>query len=433
MTIPWSARLLLAVMVLPPGAVLASAPTDDKAVAADKAEWPQWRGADRDGKSPATGLLEEWPDGGPPLAWTYRKAGKGYSGPAVKDGRLYMMGADDDGAFAVCLTVLDGYEVWRKPVARTYDNGWGDGPRGTPTIDGDHLYVLTGRGVLACLAIGDGSTVWEKDLTEAYSGKTEAWGYAESPLIDGDAVVACPGGKDFMVKFDKNTGKEIWISSGIDDDHQYSSILPVEFAGTPMYVTMTKGGMVACHADTGKFLWRYEPVANGVAVIPTVIHHDGFIYGTSGYGTGCGLVKLVENDGSVDAQEVYSNKIIKNHHGGVVLHDGHLYGHNDGVGWTCQDFMTGERVWVQRDDESVGKGSVAYADGKLYLYGEKTGAVALVPATPDGYKELGRFEIPEKTSGDRKRGAIWTHPVVAEGKLFLRDQELLFAYDVAAQ
>ena len=394
---------------------------------ASKGDWPQWRGVGRDGLSSETDLLEQWPRGGPMLRWTYREAGIGFSGPAVVDGTLYGLGADDAGTFAFALDLATGKRTWRTPLADSFENTWGDGPRSTPTVDGDRLYVLTATGALACLD-QRGKIVWRKSLANDFGGGRPGWGYCESPLVDGAKVVVTPGRSNCMVALDKRTGETIWSSEGLDDPAQYASIVKASVGAVSMYVTMTRRGLIGIDAETGRLLWRFEKIANPTAVIPTPIFHDGYVYGTSGYGAGCGLVKLVVSGSQVRAEEVYSNKTMKNQHGGVLLLQDHLYGYSDGVGWVCQDFKTGKLVWRERS--ALGKGSIAYADGRLYCYAERDGAVALVDAAPSGWVERGRFTIPETTGNDRKNGQVWTHPVVADGNLILRDQELLFCYDI---
>ncbi|MGL5097052.1 MAG: PQQ-binding-like beta-propeller repeat protein, partial [Planctomycetia bacterium] len=337
----------------------------------------------------------------------------------------------DGGTVALRLDFKTGQEVWRKEIDSNYENKWGDGPRCTPTIDGDQLYLLTGLGTLACLQTVDGAVVWKKSLTEDFRGKVNSWGYCESPLVDGDVVVATPGGKNTMIALDKRTGETFWTSTGVNAVAHYSSPIKVVFDGVPMYVNLTAGGLLGVDAKTGKFLWNYDKTANKTASIPTPIYSDGFVYSTSGYGTGCGLVKLARSGEGVTAEEVYFKKDMKNHHGGVLLHEGHIYGYSDGAGWMCQKFDTGEVVWTEK--KKHGKGSVTFADGKLYCYDEASGVVKLVDATPESWSETGGLKLPEQTTYERKSGKIWTHPVVVGGRLLLRDQDLIFCFDVSGK
>lgn len=391
-------------------------------------DWPQWRGPDRDGRSREKGLLQRWPEKGPALRWTARELGAGYSSPSVRDGRVYLAGETDGKVEAICLDHASGKEWWRTPFAPAYENAWGGGPRGAPTLDGDRLYVLAPTGELACLSIEDGKKIWSKNLVADFRGGIPHWGYSESPLVDGDRVVVTPGGAQCIVALNKATGEKVLASSGLSDGAHYASIVIAEVGKRRLYVTMTAMGLVGVDAESGEFQFRYEKTGNGTAVIPTPVVVKNFIYSTSGYGTGCGLVKLTPAGDKINATEVYFNKFMKNQHGGVLFLAGHIYGFSDQVGWLCQNFKTGAVVW--RSERSLGKGAICYADGRLYCYGEDDGACVLADASPKAWQEFGRFIIPEKTKLERGSGKIWTHPVVAEGTLILRDQDLLFCFDV---
>ncbi|MFO0948384.1 MAG: PQQ-binding-like beta-propeller repeat protein [Planctomycetota bacterium] len=390
-------------------------------------DWPQWRGPRRDAVSTETGLLETWPEGGPKLLWTSQDAGVGYSGPAVKNGKLYLLGGDK-GTVAFAINVKTGKRLWTSPpLAEVYENDWGDGPRSTPTLDGGKLYCLSATGTLACLDASKGKILWRKELVADFGGAVPSWGYCESPLVVGKRLFITPGGKNCVVALNKENGSTLWTSTGLDDAAQYSSLVPLRVDGLDMLVTMTNRGLVGLNAANGKLLWRFEKTANGTAVIPTPIVKDNLVYSTSGYGTGCGLVKLKVQGSNCDAEEVYFNKVMKNQHGGVLLVGDHVYGYSDGTGWVCQSLETGELVWR---DKKLGKGSVLAAEGKLYCYSEDDGTVVLADASPDGWTERGRFTIPKSSAIPRKSGHIWTHPVVAEGRLFLRDHELLFCFEL---
>ena len=391
-----------------------------------RGDWPQWRGAGRDGCSKETGLLQSWPTGGPPLAWTARKLGRGYSGPAVVGGRIYILGTDGPHSMAYALDVETGRTVWSAKIGNALENAWGDGPRSTPTVDGNRLYALTSKGNLVCLNCADGSSVWTVSLVDALGGEMPDWGYCESPLVDGERVIVTPGVDPAMVAFNKLTGKIIWKSSGLDDGAQYSSPVVVEHDGMRLYATMTDRGLVAVEADTGRLQFRYRKTNNGNAVCPTPIVHDGHIYTTSGYGTGCGLIKLARQGSQMMTEEVFFNGVMKNQHGGVVRVGRHVFGYSDLAGWVCQNFSTGEELW--RENNALPKGSLAYADGRLYCLSEKDGTVALISATSSGWQEHGRLQLPESTRIDRQRGAVWTPPVIAQGRLLVRDQDLLFCY-----
>lgn len=398
--------------------------------AAIAADWPQWRGPERTAISPETGLLQEWPNAGPALLWTHRDLGFGYAAPAIVGDRLYVLGSEGESAIAIALDARTGERQWATQLGERFDEERGGGPRSTPTIDGERLYALDAVGNLFCLDCQSGQPVWSKSLVTDFGGKAPNWGYCESPLVDGDKVVVTPGGPKCVVALDKNTGKTIWSSSrGLQEGAHYSSFIKATVSGVAMYITMTSKGLVAVSADDGRLLWRYENTANRIAVVPTPIFHNDHVYSTSGYNTGCALVKLTPKLRNVFAKQVYFNQEMKNQHGGVLLKDDKVFGYSDGGGWLCQDFLTGEVVWRERG--ALGKGSIAYADNRLYCYSENEGTVVLAAASPAGWEEHGRFTIPERTQLDHGSGKTWAHPVIAGGKLFLRDQDLLFCYDIS--
>lgn len=396
---------------------------------ATDSDWPQWRGHNRDGKSLDTGLLKKWPKAGPRKLWTFRDAGLGFSGPAVVGNRIYLLGTESTTAeIALAIDATNGKKIWATELDKVYLNGYGDGPRCTPTVDGSQVYVLTGSGTLACLDAQSGDKVWSKHLVRDFGGGQPGWGYCESPLVDGDKVLVTPGRKNCIVALDKSNGATIWQSSNLNDEAQYSSLIRHVVGAVPFYCTMTRRGLVGVSAESGRLLFRHEASANGTAVIPTPIPFRNFVFSTSGYGAGCGLIQLNVSGSTVESSEVYANKNMVNHHGGVILVNGNLYGYSDGKGWICQDYMTGKIVWAER--KALPKGSIAFADGHLYCYSEQDGACVLIDAAPTGWKESGRIVIPEHTKLPRKSGHVWTHPVVAGGRLLLRDQDLLFAFDV---
>ena len=407
------------------------------AALATAADWPQFRGPNRDDVSKETGLIKTWTkDSPPPLVWTFDKGGAGFSGPAVVGDRLYTMGSDDPDQgkdeYVFCLSTKDGTELWRTPVgtaAGRYNFGYGNGPRSTPTVDGDRLYALGAKGDLLCLTLAKGEKVWHKNLVSDLGGGIPGWGYAESVLIDGDHLICTPGGgKGTLAALDKKTGEVVWRSSGLTDGAQYASPIIAEVGGVKMYVTMTKAGVVAVRAKDGKFLWRNSAGANGTAVIPTPVFDGENVFVTSGYGSGCGLIKLTaDSSGGVTATEVYRSKLMVDQHGGVVRLGDYIYGHSDRGGWLCIEYKENrdKPVW---DSGKLGKGSILYADGSLYCYSEGNGTLAKIKATPDGWEEQGRFTIPKRTK--IRGGAVWTHPVIANGKLYLRDKNYIFCYDV---
>lgn len=394
------------------------------ATLAPAADWPQWRGANRDDISAETGLLKKWPASGPKKVWMFDDAGLGYSGYSIVGDTLYTMGARDAVEFVIAVDVTTGKEKWSTEAGPLYTNGWGDGPRSTPTIDGDHLYTIAGRGNLVCLATATGKKVWEVSMTDDLGGKLQSWGYTESPIIEGDLVVCTPGGSEgTLAAFDKKSGKKKWQTKDWTDNAQYSSIIGVTHNGGRQLIQLTMQTLAGVDPSNGKVLWTSE-FPGKTAVIPTPIFKDGQVFVAAGYGVGCQSVKIGSGN---KVEKLYENTNMVNHHGGVVLVGDHLYGFSDKGGWTCMELKTGEVVWA---DKSAKKGAIHYADGMLYLLEEDSGTVILIEASPKGWNEKGRFVIEPQTTQRNPKGKVWTHPVVANGKLYLRDQELLFCFDV---
>lgn len=401
-------------------------------------DWPQWRGPGRDNLSKETGLLKEWPKSGPELVWTFRDGGHGYSCPVVVGDRVYCMGDDEKNQFIFALSAKDGKEIWRTPFASANRDGRGGGPRGTPTVAGDYVYGIGGSGTLICVKASDGKEVWSKSFSKDFGGKRPGWGFAESPLVDGDKVICTPGGKGgAIVALNAKTGDLIWRSSDVNASATHSSIVVAEPGGMRQYVQQVRGSVVGVNAKDGKLLWQIDKskAHKCPAVVPTPIVEGNLVYATNGYGSGeSTLIKLKADDkGGVESSEAYVSKDMINKHGGVLLYKGHIYGHHDRVGWICQNFKTGEKVWPKEGRQSLGgrasSGSLTYADDRLYLYSE-AGTVGLIDASTEGWKLRGEFELPERSKIRAARGKNWTHPVVANGKLYIRDQELLFCFDV---
>ena len=389
-------------------------------------DWPQWRGPDRTDVSKETGLLKKWPAEGPKRLWLFENAGSGYSGPAIANGKYFTIGTRDNSECVLALDANTGKELWIAKLGGELENRWGGGPRGTPTVDGDRVYALSGKGDLACINVADGKVMWTASLTEM-GGKTPNWGYTESVLVDGDKVVCTPGGsKGAMAALNKTNGKVIWRASDFQDDAQYASIVPADIHGQRQYIQLTMKHVVGIAAKDGKQLWSSDWPGK-TAVIPTPIYRDSHVYVTAGYGVGCKLVKIEPGN---KVTTVYENKVMKNHHGGVILVDDHLYGYSDGPGWVCQDFKTGNEVWAERN--KLGKGAIACADGMLYCLDEGKGTVVLIEASPKGWNEHGRFTLEPQTKIRSPQGRIWTHPVISNGKLYLRDQDLIYCYDIKA-
>jgi outer membrane protein assembly factor BamB len=376
----------------------------------------------RENRSPDTGLLEEWPSGGPSLVYRAENLGVGYSSVSVADGKVLTMGSRGDDEYVIALDAATGDEAWSTRIGRTRRDGMGDGPRGTPTIDGDKVYALGANGDLACLQLASGTPVWNGNILAEFEGNNIGWGISESVLIDGDKLICTPGGrKGTMVALNKATGSTIWAAQAPGNPQAaYASAIAVDIGGVRQYVNFTHSALISVRADNGDFLWANNAAANGTANCSAALAYEDYVFASSGYGQGCALVKVTGGRGRSGAELVYQNKEMRNHHGGMVLNGKYLYGTDEGV-MKCLDVTTGQVMW---QDRSVGKGAVVYADGRIILRSEG-GPVAMMDATPDGYRERGRFDQP-----NRSNNAAWAHPVVVDGRLYLRDQGILLVYDL---
>ena len=397
--------------------------------AASAADWPQWQGPNRDNISTEKGLLQAWPKEGPPLAWKATELGAGYSGVSVARGKIFTIGDCGDSAFVEALAFDTGKKLWEAKLGQAGGGGGYPGPRATPAVDGDFVYALGQYGDLACLRVADGKEVWRKSLKADFGGRMmSGWGYAESPLVDGKLLLCTPGGAQGTVcALDKATGAVRWRSTDFTDAASYASLVAVDFGGVHQAIVLTDAHVAGIAIDSGKLLWS-APRVGKTAVVPTPVFKDGRVFVTSGYGIGCNLFKVEGGGAQFTANEVYTNKDMINHHGGVVLVDKHLYGFSDGgKGWSCLDFATG--AVASQWQGGIGKGTLTRADGRFYLRAEGgPGTLVLMDATPDGWKEAGRFDPP-----DRSTKNSWPHLVISNGRLFVRDQDVLLCYNIQAR
>lgn len=385
------------------------------AAAQSSGEWPQWRGPNRDGISKETGLLKQWAEPGPPLVWKAVGAGTGYSSLSIAGGRIFTMGVRSGREYVIAFEVATGKEVWATPNGGVFSNDRGDGPRGTPTVDGNRLYALGGNGDLSCLETSTGKVVWTMNILQKFGGSNPKWGISESPLVIDEKVLVNAGGPEAsVIALNKKDGSLIWKSQS--DPAGYSSGMQVKIGTTTQVVFFTDQRAIGLDLKDGKLLWSYPRAANDVANVATPVVRGNRVFLSSDYGTGAGLVEI-KADGT--AQEVYFTKEMRNHHSSSILIGDYLYGFSSGI-LTAMRFDTGAVAWR---DRSVGKGSLVYADGNLYAFSEN-GVVGLIEATPTGYHEKGRFRIQQDSL------PTWTHPVVAGGRLYLRDQNTIYAYDV---
>ena len=414
------------------------------------ADWPQYRGPNRNGASTETGLLQEWPATGPKLAWTFADAGIGYAGPAIVGDRLFTCGGRGESEYLYAINLKGAADgkiepLWSTKIGPLFQwkgNSWNAGPNVTPTVDGHYVYALGGFGDLLCVEATTGMECWRVSLPHDLGGEVNplggglekptplGWGYSSAPLVDGDKLICVPGGsKGLLAALDKKTGKLIWQSRDVKDQASYASPLVAEIGGVRQYVQVTNKGIVGIAAADGKLLWSYRRAKEFAdVVIATPVIKDNLVYASVGFGEGCDLIRIVSRDGGFAAETVYDAKDLQNRDGGVVLIGDHIFGHSERGGWVCQEFKTGNVVWA--DTKHLGRGAVTFADGRLYCCAEKGGVVALVEPSTEGWKEKGRFKLPRESKERQPQGGLWTHPVVANGKLYVRDQELLFCFDV---
>ena len=395
-------------------------------------DWPEFHGPHRDSKSNETALLTEWPSGGPRLLWTASGLGIGYSTVSIARGTIYTAGKSNDTTFVLAFD-LAGRPKWRAANGRSWKatkrQRWAvaySGARATPTVNDGLVYHLGELGRLAAYSADTGQEVWALNVVERFNVKLPQYGYAESVLIDGDLLVCYPGGvTGYMVALNKATGEVVWANRNIGDPASYCSPIVVQFGGFRQIITMTTVAMVGVDVRTGEELWRFDHGNKRGVNATTPIYQNGHVYATSGYGKGGVMVKLAAHNGRIKAEEVWRSNSLDNHHGGVVLVDGYLYGAGHHArGWHCLDFKTGEPRY---SGKGVQKGSVAYADRMLYCLGEK-GVLALVRATPEGQRIVSEFRVPE--GGE---GLYWAHPVICGGRLYIRHADRLYAYDISAR
>ena len=386
------------------------------------AAWPQWRGPNRDARSLETGLLKQWPAGGPPLLWKSTECGEGYSSVAVAGGLVITLGDFSGGSRVLAFEESSGRLVWSS--SRLGETGGNyEGTKSTPSIDGNRVYALGQFGDLVCLDAASGEDIWRTNLRDDLGGKYSQWNYAESPLVDGNKLIVTPGGRAGSVAaLNKSDGTVIWRSRQWTDEPQYVSTLASEIGGKRHYIQLSQQSLVGLDAASGETYWRI-PRRGATAVIPTPVIYNNIVFVTSGYNVGCNAFQINTSGGRITTRQLYANKDLVNHHGGVVLVDKYVYGHSDRGGWKCLDVTTGRVMWA---DRGVGKGSIVYADGHLICRSETgSGNIAVIEATPQGYREKSRFAQP-----DRSNRNSWAHPVIANSRLYLRDQQVLLCYDL---
>jgi outer membrane protein assembly factor BamB len=386
--------------------------------------------------SAESGLLKQWPAGGPKLLWQDNDIGDGYSPPVVVGKRIYLMsnlGLENE--FVQALSTEDGKPVWTTRVGNVGNpnqNPPYPKARSTPTVDGNFIYALGSDGDLACLETKTGKIRWLKNVRRELGGKPGEWAYAESPLVDGDLVVVTPGGAEAtMAAFNKKTGTVVWKSAVPGGDEAgYASAIVVNGGGRKQYVQLLSKGIVGVDAKTGQFLWRYAEAAKGPAQYFTPVARGEYVYGGA-LGVGGCLVRLKPEGNGVAAEQVYFIRGLPNGIGGAVLVGDHIYGTEAGQGLIAAEFTTGKVKWKT---DNFGWASIASADGLLFLH-LVDGAMVLVDASSEAFKEKGRFtppNPPKKKQAGSFPEAAFAYPVIADGRLYIRDLGTLWAYDIKA-
>jgi len=403
-------------------------------LAAQAADWPEWRGPQRNAVSTETGLLKEWPKDGPRLIWQAKDIGDGYATPSVAGDRVYVLSnRGTDNEFAEALSTEDGKQVWATRLGKVGNPDQMPSfpaARSTPTVDGGLLYALGSDGDLVCLESASGAIRWRKSLRADFGGAPGKSGYTESPLVDGDAVVVTPGGgQATIVALKKKTGETIWRSAVPGgDDAAFASAIVVEAGGRRQYVQFLAKGLVGVDAKTGEFLWRYGATGKGNTNIPTPVASSGYIYTTESHGPG-GLIRLTGAGRGLTAEQVYLLRGLPCSIGGSVVIGATHYG-TTGEGLVAADWATGKVLW---QEAGTGEGAILGAEDRLYIHGEN-GDVMLVEATREAYRQKGRFMPPGRPKGTRgAQEKAWTYPVIAGGRLYIRELGSLWCYDISAR
>ena len=386
-------------------------------------EWPQFRGPDRDGKSPETGLPRSWPEGGPRLLWRSAEAGGGFASVAVAGGRVFTAGVDGAQELVVAFD-LDGKVLWKTPNGSRW-RGSTPGSRATPTVRGGMVYHMNPTGRLAAFSADDGREVWSVDLKERFGASHGAWAMSESVLVEGDAVLCAPGGtRGCVVALDRKSGAPLWVNAEIAERAAYCSPAVVTHNGVRQMLTLLGGSVVSVETATGKTLWTFpHATPYGVNVI-TPLYHDGLVFVTGGYGLGGVLLRIADDGRGVAPR--WRGAPLDTCHGGVILLDGYLYGstcEEPRRGFACIAFMTGKRMWT---DATIGKVSLIWADGLLYCFNDK-GQMWLVPPDPKACRPISGFQVPMAS-----KNPSLAHPAICNGRLYARTFDELFVYELKA-
>ncbi|MBN1782330.1 PQQ-binding-like beta-propeller repeat protein [bacterium] len=396
------------------------------------ADWPQWRGPDRNGISAEKGLMKSWPDGGPELLWQVRDLGSGYGTVAVAGKRLYIQTNEGlENEYVRALDAAGGKTIWSVRIGNVGNPDQRPNfpaARSTPTVDGDRLFALGSDGDLTALDLKTGKVFWQKSLRTDFGGTPGNWAYAESPLVDGDKVVATPGGPEStVVALDKNTGKLIWACDIPGNEKAaYASAIVIQAGKVRQIVVFVESFLAGIDSETGKLLWTYNET-KGIANIPTPVARQSYVY-SSASRKGGALIRIVPGEDSVRTEQIYFDAKLPNAIGGTVLAGDCLYGTAaNGSDFFCIDFMTGQEKWKAASDAAPG--ALCYADGMLYVHGEN-GNVALIEASCEAYREISIFAPPDQPEKKDRMEKAWAYPVIADGRLYIRDQNMLWCYKI---
>lgn len=399
------------------------------AIGGDKIAWPCYHGPQRNNLSTDMGLLESWPEDGPELLWTSSDIGHGYSTVAIAADRIFTAGMIEKQTYVTALDMA-GKKLWQSLNGQSWEASerqtWAvpyAGSRGTPTVDGDTVYHLSELGRLSAFDFQTGLERWHVELLNTFKAERPEYGYSESVLIHGNTLFCCPGGDaGYAAAIEKGTGRTLWTNNEIKDAVGNCSAVIAHIDGIEQFITMSANRVLSFDPNDSKLLWQYTFANDRENNATDVIVSDGLVYASSGYGKGSILLRPKrQSNGEFSVEPVWTIELLDNHHGSVLLSDGHLYGAgHEARGWFCLDFHTGKKLWQTEE----GKGSLTYADGRLYCLDE-TGKISLVKAIPEKWDVVGSFRPPRGG-----RGAFWAHPVVYGGRLYIRHAEKLLVYDI---
>lgn len=390
-----------------------------------------WRGPGRSGIYDEKGLMKKWPQPGLKLIWEATGIGKGFSSATVTGDDVYITGTKNDKDVLTAFN-KDGKKKWEVEFGGITNDVSFPECRTTPTYSDGRIFVISGKGDLACIT-RDGKISWTVNHYKKYDAKVQEFGISESPLVVDNKVIATPGGnKASMVAFNVENGNVIWESAPLNEGTQYTNPLLITDKGMKLIVTHTENHIIGVNAENGKLLWKFnfgsvnDDKEGGRNYIQTPVYRDGYLFAANGYGQTAAKIKI-SFDGKTP-ELVWKNPDITPHVGGMVLLGNYIYSSthdsNSKGRWICADWTSGKTMWVTAWNN---KGSIISADGLLYLFEEKNGNLALVNPDSNKLDIISSFRLPK---GD---GPAWSHPVIYEGKLFVRRGDYLAVYSLKAE